>query len=34
MTLDDFKHQDRGFVDFWLILGCKTHNKSELHRNQ
>jgi len=23
-----------GFMDFLAILGCETHFKSELHRNQ
>jgi len=23
----------RGFVDFLVILGCKTHFKSKLHQN-
>ena len=32
MTLDDREHCNRGFMDFLMILGCKSHFKSELHR--
>jgi len=24
MTLDDFEHQNRGFMDFLVISGCDT----------
>jgi len=34
MTLDDLECQNRGFMDFSAILGCETHFKSELCRNQ
>ena len=34
MTLDDLERQNRGFYGFLVILGCETHFKSELHRNQ
>jgi len=34
MTLDDFEHWNRGFMDFLVILRCKTHFKSELCQNQ
>jgi len=35
MTLGELEHQNRGFMDFLLIiLGCETHFKSELRRNQ
>jgi len=33
MTLDDFEHQNRGFIDVYAILGCETHFKSELRQN-
>ena len=33
MTLDDFEHQSRVFMDFLAILGYDTDFKSELHQN-
>jgi len=34
MTLDDLEHQNKGFIDFLVILGSETHFESELRRNQ
>jgi len=34
MTMDDFERQNRSFVDFLVISGCKTHFKSEWRPNQ
>jgi len=34
MILDDLECQNRGFMDFLATLGCETHFKSGLHRNQ
>jgi len=33
MTLDDFEHQNGGFMDILAILGCETHFKIELRWN-
>jgi len=34
MTMDDLECQNIGFYGFLVILGFKTHFKSELRRNQ
>jgi len=31
--LDDLEPQNMGFGDFFVILGCNTHFKSQLRRN-
>jgi len=34
MTLDNLEGQNMVFMNFLTILGCETHFKSELRRNQ
>jgi len=34
MTLNDLERQIGDFMNFLAILGCETHCKSELRRNQ
>jgi len=31
MILDDFEHQNKGFMDFLVIFGCNAHFESDLH---
>jgi len=34
MILDDLENLNKGFDEFLAILGCETHFKSKLRRNQ
>jgi len=34
MTVNNFEHQNRDFVNFLAILACATYFKSEWYRNR